>query len=204
MKGLGAIFFVLMAGLLVIVSIWLFFVFFKVHVVGISIDVDSINRYQEVPTMLLTSTLFDGKSGSCSNVANEGLCRKGVAFHYMRSKVTGGDVLPENDDSKIFLNDFKVSLPLYCYMIGVRDGDGEKVFLDGKSELRSFRTRGVSSINCNLNQPKISEVYPIPTFVGGVPSVASQTLLIGSSTTTTDNSIFTWPIYSVEFRFGGG
>lgn len=208
MKGIGAIFFILIVGMIVMVSIWLFFVFFKVHVVGISVDVDSINRYQEIPTMLLSSTLFDGDDGSCVNAENEHLCKKSVAFHYMRSKVSGGDVVSkETDAGENFLNNFRVSLPLYCYRIDFIDSGVRKIFIDGKkdlSDLRRSRASGIATPNCGLDGNfKINEAYPIPTFADGVPAVASQMLLIGSSTTTTESSINTWPLYAVDFRFGG-
>lgn len=211
MKGLGAIFFILMVGMLVIVSIWLFFIFFKVHVVGIAIDVDSINRYQEVPTMLLSSTLLDSSSRGCSvgsgvdgaHEPNDDLCTKSTAFHYMRSKVSDDSVL--YGDVKTFVDNIKVSLPLYCYKIEIKENQGEgKVLIDGGKSLERFRGKGVSSTGCNTNQAKLNEDYPLPTFISGVPSVASQTLTIWSSTTTTDSSIYTWPLYSVEFSFGGG
>lgn len=56
-KGLGSVALFMIAALLVIVSVWIFFIFFKVHVTSIAVDVDSVNRYQEIPTTFLANTL---------------------------------------------------------------------------------------------------------------------------------------------------
>lgn len=213
MKGIGAVFFLLLIGVIAMVSVWLFFIFFKVHVTGIAIDVESINRYQEIPTVLLSSTLYEKRKESCSpgdgpageHSLNDYLCKKNLAFYYMRSKATNQPIVGDTEETKDFLNNIKVSLPLYCYRIDLKEAEDTQTFIDGKESLNLLRVRGApTSISCNINQPKINEKYPIPTFsVGGITFIAEQILLIGSSTTTSERSISNWPFYNVEFNFGG-
>jgi hypothetical protein len=218
MKGLGTIFFFLLIGMLAMVSIWLFFIFFKIHVTGIAIDVNSINRYQEIPTVLLSSTFYENSADSCHpgdgpagpHALNENLCKKNIAFYYSRSKATDRPIVnedPNNDGiaddvpARDFLNNIRLSLPLYCYKISFRESEEETTLIGRETTPRVGRA--TTGITCSINQPKINEIYPMPIFSGGVPSVAEQILLIGSSTTTSDRSISNWPVYDVEFRFGG-
>lgn len=102
--------FILIAVIIVITG-WLFLAFFKVHLTNIIVDVDSINRYQEIPTTLLgISTFvedeerqksfgeknpdkrdkkkincFDGDGLAGSHPPNVDLCRKHLAFYLTKT-----------------------------------------------------------------------------------------------------------------------
>lgn len=69
-KGLGTVALFLIVGLILTVSAWVFFIFFKIHVTSIAVDVDSINRYQEIPTTILGPTLRIVTSEENKVVAN--------------------------------------------------------------------------------------------------------------------------------------
>lgn len=109
-KGLGTIALFLIVGLILTVSAWVFFIFFKIHVTSIAVDVDSINRYQEIPTTFLGITTFvegeekmtafgenpdnrdkkkincfDGDGPAGSHPPNADLCRKHLAFYMAKT-----------------------------------------------------------------------------------------------------------------------
>lgn len=57
-KGVAWIAIFFLIAIIVVITGWLFFAFFKVHITSILVDVDSINRYQEIPTTLLGISTF--------------------------------------------------------------------------------------------------------------------------------------------------
>lgn len=99
----------LLIGFITIVSAFLFSIFFKVHLTNIVVDVDSINRYQELPTTVLGLNVFledmepfeggrgpdnpdtrdrrlihcfNGNGPQGSHATNDDLCRKNLALYY--------------------------------------------------------------------------------------------------------------------------
>jgi len=260
-KQKGALFglpFFMIIGLIVVVSAWLFFIFFKVHITSIAVDVDSINRYQEVPTTLLgasvrartlseSSTIIeesckpeDQSTPRCQNLAklardlkeaiqgwtsqqttgvqltatgncfngdgpagphspNDGLCTKRLAFYYTKLFNGAGDpvflVNPNievSPDLRDLVSNMRAALPRTCYRISFGDATGSE---DGeKDKLES------SGINCDIkNFPKLKETYPMPIFLGGVPTIAAQTLTIGSSSSQGQEIFISWPRYDTCF-----
>lgn len=56
-KGVAWMPIFILIAIIVVITGWLFFAFFKVHITSILVDVDSINRYQEIPTTVLAAVL---------------------------------------------------------------------------------------------------------------------------------------------------
>lgn len=195
-RGIAQIPFFFLIGLFLIISTFIFFVLFKVHITSVAVDVDSINRYQEIPTTLLGSTLFleedcfkgDGPAGPHEiEDFNRKMCTKHLAFYYTKlANGAGKEVLSATTGNAGELtNNIKTSLPLNCYKIA---------FQDGKEDFL------VSKIECA--EKKLNEIYPIPIFLGEDPSVAKQLLEIGSRVSGDErHPLVTWPTYKTCFPF---
>lgn len=56
-KGVAWMPIFILIAIIVVITGWLFFAFFKVHITSILVDVDSVNRYQEIPTTVLAAVL---------------------------------------------------------------------------------------------------------------------------------------------------
>lgn len=245
-KGLGAIAFFLIIGLLAVVSTWIFFTFFKVQVIGIAVDVNSINRYQEIPTTVLADVLYfedgnkatvdgktpdtrpkggincfqgDGPAGAHEVVAdrNRVVCTKPAAFFFEKyankeaysnsdTKSTNSNNNPKSDvlllsdqimnnpstEAVNFKNNLFASFPVGCFKL---------LFTFDKKQISDG---GVMQplTQCNLDQPKLNENYPIPIFTNE-PNVGAQVLKIGNSVTNGESLLLTWPKYGTKFEFGG-
>lgn len=196
----------MIAGLILVISAWIFFVGFKVHLTSLAVDADSINRYQEIPTTALLSSFFVSESCFKGNGplgehgANHELCTKGLAFFLTRelndlSKTKLEDTNSDEGRYPIsaFREDLKLSLPSECYDISFEhEGAKSTLMMDA----------GVIGSNCNLAQPKLKERYPVPVFFGG-PSVAQHVITIGTSLTSGQEILVNWPRYELDFRIGG-
>lgn len=194
--------FFFLIGLIVVVSAWLFFIFFKVHITSIAVDVDSINRYQEIPTTLLTTTVYagdekcrkgDGPIGPAEK-PNYDLCTKKLPIIFSAGgKILSGPESPGVDGvytSSEFRNDLELALPENCYSVLLKSATGEDVL---KAERRTQRAPAITQ-DCDMKSPRLTETYPIPIFSGGVPAVAEQTITIGS-TNQGEEILVRWPRY---------
>ncbi len=244
-KGIGAIPLFMIVGLVAVISAWIFFIFFKVHITGIAVDIDSINRYQEVPTAVLLIShfiktkaeldvetcsgqpnspicpawkdwfkqsggnvneinCFNGNGPAGSHNPNEYLCTKRLAFYYNKfANGVGRPILgcSGSSDSECELisytnlrNTIRASLPdgffRYSFEVGEDDSKSDTLCPAGDKE-RCSKIDTKSARNFKLN-----ELYPIPIFSGGEPTVASQRLFVESVATNTEKFFVNWPRYS--------
>lgn len=122
-KGIAFIALFLIVGVVLMISGLMFFLNFKVHITSIAVDVDSINRYQEVPTAILGLTAFandtedqdfgpdkpdlrnkekincfNGNGIAGSHEPNADLCTKHLAFYFSKISSEKGDVLFSNPE----------------------------------------------------------------------------------------------------------
>lgn len=215
----------MLVGMIAVISVILFFMFFKIHLTSLVTDVDSINRYQEIPTTILSSHVlvgdaeayppdelgrdrrpkekincFEGDGPAGKHSPDSELCRKRLSLFF--SKESNGLGLPIMDDYSdsvgYGIDDFKKDLRLAL---------PTRCFSVALSKLQkasdsddTFLDEG--DAGCNMKSPKINQKSPIPVMTGAEPSVLYNILEIGSNPTSGDAVLVTWPRYDVRFNSG--
>lgn len=219
MKGIiGELPLLMLVGLIAMITVVVAFLYLKVHITGIAVDTNSINRYQEIPTTILADSVFiedkapisafgkdnpdsrpkkeincfrgDGPAGAHQEI-NKEVCTKRLSFFYTKYANDLGEPALSSTPTD-FKNNLNLVLPTNCYSISF-SSNGVKIdqYLDDSGD-------------CNLNLPKIDKTYPIPVFLSGEAKVADQVLKIGNSLTRGEELLVTWPKYGTNFRFPGG
>ena len=216
-------------GMIVIVSAWLFFIFFKVHITSLAVDVENVNRFQELPTTILGTAFFSGSSSfdeggqypedafiegiNCFNgngpmgihEPNYDLCTKPVAFHFTKfANVKSIQAKPHANIDINSLGDavFSKSKSLFApdYVYTTSDFvNGMRLILPENCYSVQFRTEEIvdeftnDEGDCNLEFGKLNERYPLPIILNGEPSLVEHVLVIGSTVTTGEELLITWP-----------
>lgn len=217
MKGILEIPMFLLIGLVIIMSVFIFFIFFKVHVKSIAVDVENINRYQEVVTAVLGVSVktepntdfpkddlgrdlrkrdsvncFMGDGPAGKHDVKESLCSRPLAFYLGKRTDFFSKIDKAPDDGEYSLSDFLVDLrgtmPVDCYSVSR--------VLSSSISGASYDSFDVGGFGCDLNSPKIFEGYPVPIISGG-PSVAEMAVKIGQSSENQD-ALIRWPKYDYK------
>lgn len=231
MKGIfGELSFLMLVGVIAMITMVIAFLYLKVHVTGVAVDTDSINRYEEVATTVLSAPVFvddptkitqfgpknpdtrdkktincfqgDGPEGAHSNVNTE-VCTKYLSFFYSKFKDMNGQ--PVMSSPGYIVRDPKNQYAFLGFI------DNLKTSLPSDCYSLSFEDKGASAdaltppnSQCNLALPKLSKTYPIPVFLLAGPDVLDQVLKIGNTITKSDNLLVTWPKYGTNFAWTPG
>jgi hypothetical protein len=220
-KGFVGLPLMMLVSMIAVISVILFFLFFKIHLTSLITDVDSINRYQEIPTTILSSYVLVGDSGDKSDSLNrdtspkekincfdgdgpagrhgpnEELCTKRLSIFFSKeSSSVGEPVISANGDSLIygldqFKNNLRMSLPTRCFAVAFSKSGEASDLTD------AFQDTG--DAGCNMKSLKINQKSPIPVMRGSEPGVLYNVLSIGSNPTSGDAVLVTWPRYDVRF-----
>jgi len=227
MKGFVELPMVMIIGLVAMFSVFIFFMMFKVHINSVYVDAENLNRYQEVPATVISSHMAvadevkdnddnykpkrdlrpkekincftgNGPAGKHGPVASLCIKRLPDLFTKLASGTGGKSITGDSADYKLgnmnfglssFLSNLRLSLPQGCssFALGEKDKGPIEEFLPEKSP------------DCNLAQPKLKVSVPVPVMVGREPTLYYGTLTIGTSYSSGESFLVTWPKYSVEF-----
>ncbi len=205
MKKKGLIAFPVLFGLIslvILITAVMFFLFFKVNITSLFVDVENVNRYQEIPTTFLSSSFysnvdnnnfenincFKGNGPIIEDTINYNLCKKPIQF-FVTKKFNGkGDFIDTEETPKEIYNykdlsnDLLLSLPKNCYQFSI---------LDVVIPIEIYS----DTSNCDLENPKLNEKYPLPIFSTSGPEIIPFELKIGTTSSSGQELLITWPRY---------
>jgi hypothetical protein len=228
MKGFVELPMVMIIAIVAMISVFIFFTTFKVHVTNVFIDVDNLNRYQDVPTASISSHLAvgdevrdaedrhdpkrdlrpkekincflgNGPAGKHGQISQ--LCTKRLPAFFTKhfNGIGGKTITGIPGGSEIGGTDFGLS----AFRNNLKLALPQKCFsilLMDKPDGRAFESYPEDQpADCNFLNPKLEVTVPVPVMSGKDPAVAYEKLLIGTYASEGESFGSNWPKYRIEF-----
>lgn len=182
MKGLFHIAFFMIIAVVLVVAVYIFLAYFKLHIVVLAADIVNTQNYQNIPPVIMSlhQTGFSGYPVEFVHTANK-------VFNGLRLFDSDNDVI---GDSIVRL------LPESCYSFGLGDN---YVFSSTAAQSRLARapsTAIASTDGCDGGS-KLNLKSPYPSITNGVPVVNTMEMIIYPIRTTNDFEK-AWPRFSLQ------
>lgn len=165
-KGIGAIAFVILFGVAVVIMAFLFLVFFKLHITLFTSDQLNINSYSTFLSTMLPLNLPE-ENFEMAFVINRNNNFAGYDYNFGRDSFLGKVV--------------KDALPESCYRFEIKT-DKSKIIFEDKGGFVGGILSGfgitVPGFTCDESKMKFRSIMPMPVLKDGQPAAVNAELLI--------------------------